>query len=193
MMIPPRPVQPGEEIRAKDVNRIVRGVAPVTDPSGGLGVLRSSNPRSSGFGLARIDRRRFEIPALITAVHYVDGNSSNLLVENVNYSAVAIGAPTEVVPNEPPKYGRLFASGVQVQPCEVGDYCYIIRLPDGEGGSTADIEVMSEQVLTHRCTSGTGAGGAALLPEGFMGPLTPITPGGPPATPGNFPAPPAEP
>lgn len=183
-------VKAGEPISARDYNALVQ-LAVANTPRAGHGLIATSS--ASGVVLALTGGGERSLLATITAVTGVSGD----MVENVRYTAQAIGLPDAVITGATPDGGRVFAEGVACVPCAVGDPCLIVRVPPEDGGPPrAFLLVLTEKYMVRRCadTNPLNMNPEDLLriaqglppinrppppPPGPSGPSTAPAPGGP--------------
>jgi hypothetical protein len=179
-------VKPGQPILARTFNRLTDALRPASNPVNGSGVLKTTNPGNITFGLSRIPHA-YAVPAVVKEVVYADGSPvPEPYVQNVTYTAVAIGAPSAIVTGRAPKYGRVYASGVRIEPAQVGDLCYIVRLPRQEGGYTDDLEVLSEKIIARACVPPAASRGGVVVIDPITGlPIIVEPPTGPPVIGGS--------
>lgn len=186
----PEKVLVGDLIRAEDFNTLVEAVrrSLLVSTGAGLAVQQSTGGISVAL-LASLSK--YAIEAIITAAP----EGEDVPIAEAVYDAQIVGDSGGKVENVAPRYGRLFAGDVRVKPAMVGDYCWIIRMPviseDRPVGTTADLCIFSEQVLTRRCATAGGSGGTTPPGSGGETPPPPPPPGsGTPGTPDSTPAPP---
>lgn len=175
-------VNRGDAITADWANRTADAANLAASVSSGPGIDVTRQGNGLSISLAA-HPSKYELAGIITAAP--DGD--DIPIEEAIYSAQVIGSEA-VITDVVPTYGRLFANGVRVKPARVGHYCRIVRVPKIEDGvvrHTADLWILSEQVLTRRCGTGANPGGGTTPPGGGTDP-----PDEPPPTPPPVPGPP---
>lgn len=185
----PPPPSPGDPIYARDFAALVEAVRRTLNISSGAGLaVQQSTGGLSVSLLANLSK--YVLEAIIT--HAPD--SEDVPIEEAIYSARPVGQSDGEITESVPVYGRLFGSGVRVRPAKVGDLCAIVRMPivreERPVGNTADLWILSEQVLVRRCGTtpppGGGGGSEPGTPPGEP-PPPPPPPGSTPGEPNSAP------
>lgn len=132
----PKPVQPGQKVRASDHNDVVRAIRSLRDRRAGTGVDSLGGLDS---GLLTILSRQFPRVFRQGVIEAYSGptpdTNGEVAVELITYHVRLRGGNHRFMENKKPDLGNPLPDGCLVKPAAAGDPCFILMLVDDLEGT----------------------------------------------------------
>jgi hypothetical protein len=188
----------GDAITADDFNLMIDALAAVPQVTAGEGISVKGGFASLVIALANLGSQYAKF-GRITAVQGSDGDRKRDVLYKARPFSEGPQAETDFISPRylqiiPPEAAIVTARGPDGD--TPGDLCVIIRVPNGDGGFTADLAVLTERMIARICSDPPGGirAGSGTPPigrvigsgRGEQGP-----PSSPPNSGGGSPSPPA--